>query len=152
MKKLLIVLMFLPLLGCASLSDMTNPDIDIELYPGEINWDDVGSMILIKSTASALGYFIGKSGNPDIEQMIAIHYAEIKAGRIDMIALNIALDYLTTGTIDPIVRLLVMNVLDAAGAIFVQGELIKLELPEEVWAAAEVSYQLGLEIGKAELQ
>jgi len=69
-----------------------------------------------------------------------------------MIALNIALDYLTTGTIDPIVRLLVMNVLDAAGAIFVQGELIKLELPEEVWAAAEVSYQLGLEIGKAELQ
>ena len=152
MKKLLTVLMILSLFSCASLSDMTNPDIDIELYPGEINWDDVGSMILIKSTANALGYFVGKSGNPDIEQMIAIHYAEIKAGRIDLIALNIALDYLTTGTIDPIVRLLVMNVLDAAGAIFVQGELIKLELPEEVWAAAEVSYQLGLEIGKAELQ
>ena len=136
--------------GCASAPDSHYLDFDIEM-PGEMNWDDIGTELVITNTASALGYYIGSSGNTEIESMIALHYENIKAGKLDMVALNLGLDFISQGNMPPILSLLINNTLNAAGAIFVDGQLIELDIPPEIWEKAESAYSVGLALGKAQL-
>lgn len=149
MKNLLLILtltIFMAFYGCASM-----PDLDIEM-PGEINWDDLGTEVAIESAATTLGYFIGKSGNSEIEDKIAMHYENIKNGRIDLVALNEGLNFVVHGNMDPLLGLLLTNALTKFGAVFnSNGQLVELNIPLEIWTKAEVAYNIGLALGKKQL-
>jgi hypothetical protein len=145
MRKLLILFFISLLFSCASM-----PDIDFEM-PGEINWDDVGTEGAVTLASNALGYFVGKSGSVDLENTIAMHYANIKAGRIDLVALNEGLKYISAGGMDPLLGLLLTNAISIFGGVFVNGQLVQLDIPEEIWAIAEGAYNTGLLLGKMQL-
>jgi len=147
MKRFLVLLLFIPFLflSCASM-----PDLDFE-FADEINWDDVGTELAVKSTANALGYFVGKSGDSELESTISMHYSNIKAGQIELVALNEGLKFITAGGMDPLLGLLLTNALGTFGAVFVAGELIELDIPPEIWVMAEAAYEIGLALGKSQL-